>query len=61
MKNTGSPYIRNGSSGKYQRFALTQDGLKTDIKFRENGDGQITIDAIIDGNEFSEVVSKMND
>ena len=61
MKNTGSPYIRNGSSGKYQRFALTQDGLKTDIKFRENSDGQITIDAIIDGNEFSEAVTKMND
>jgi len=58
MKNTGRPYIRNGSGGKYQRFAITQDGLKTDVKFRENGDGQITIDANIDGVQFSEVISK---
>ena len=58
MKNTGSPYIRSGSGGKYQRFALTQDGSKIDIKFREAANGEITIDALIDGDEFSEVVSK---
>ena len=37
MQNTGKPYIRIGSNGNYQRFALTQDGSKVDFKIRKSG------------------------
>ena len=52
MQNTGNPYIRTGSNGNYQRFALTQDGSKVDVKIRIKLDGARNIESIIDGEEF---------
>jgi hypothetical protein len=51
MRNTGKPYLRCGSNGRYLRFALTQDGSKVDIIIRINQDGSQTIESIIDGEE----------
>ncbi len=56
MANTGKPYLRIGSSGNYQRFALTQDGLKVDFKIRRVGGQKTSIEAIIDGKEFTKSV-----
>ena len=56
MANTGKPYLRIGSSGNYQRFALTQDGLKVDFKIRRGGGQKTSIEAIIDGKEFTKSV-----
>ena len=56
MANTGKPYLRIGSSGNYQRFALTQDGLKVDFKIRRGGRQKTSIEAIIDGKEFTKSV-----
>ena len=53
MKNTGKPYLRSGSAGNYLRFAITQSGKKSDFKIRTKSDGSRTIEAIIDGEEFS--------
>ena len=50
---TGRPYIREGSSGKYIRFALTQDGKKVDIRIRKKSPTEISIESIIDGEEYS--------
>ena len=52
MKNTGKPYLREGSGGKYLRFALTQDGSKVDVKIRIKSDGTRNVESIIDGEEF---------
>ena len=52
MQNTGDPYLRIGSNGKYQRFAIKQDGLKVDFKIRELEDKNISIEAIIDNIEY---------
>jgi len=56
MKNTGEPYLRGGSGGKYLRFALTQDGSKVDIKVRIQPDGSRKIESVIDGEEFTTVI-----
>jgi hypothetical protein len=56
MKNTGKPYIRIGSNGNYQRFALTQDGSKVDFKIRKSVNNKTSIEATIDGKEFSKMV-----
>jgi hypothetical protein len=48
---TGDPYFRTGSNGAYKRFALTQDGLKVDLKFRRHGQ-DTHIEAVIDGEKF---------
>ena len=56
MKNTGKPYIRVGSNGNYQRFALTQDGSKVDFKIRKSVNNNTIIEATIDGKEFSKMV-----
>lgn len=53
MKNTGEPYLRGGSGGKYLRFALTQDGSKVDVKVRIQPDGSRKIESVIDGEEFT--------
>ena len=53
MKITVKPYFRVGSNGNYQRFALTQDGSKVDLKIRKSGNNKTSIEAIIDGKEFS--------
>ena len=50
---TGKPYIREGSSGKYVRFALTQNGEKVDLKIRKKSPTEISIESIIDGEEYS--------
>ena len=50
---TGRPYIREGSSGKYIRFALTQNGKKVDIRIRKKSQTEISIESIIDGEEYS--------
>ena len=56
MQNTGNPYIRTGSKGNYQRFALTQDGSKVDIKMRKINNQGISIEAVIDGMEYSSLI-----
>ena len=53
MKNTGKPYLRGGSDGKYLRFALTQAGSKVDVKIRIQSDGTRKIESVIDGEEFN--------
>ena len=53
MKNTGKPYLRGGSGGKYLRFALTQDGSKVDVKIRIQLDGTRKIESVIDEKEFT--------
>ena len=53
---TGEPYFRTGSNGAYKRFALTQDGNKSDFKFRTNSEGTLTIEAVIDGEEFTVII-----
>ena len=58
LGRTGEPYLRVGSDGKYKRFALTQDGIKADFKFRTSAENNLTIEAIIDGEEF--IVEAMN-
>ena len=50
---TGRPYIRTGSSGKYIRFALTQSGKKVDIRIRRKSQTEISLESIIDGEEYS--------
>ena len=50
---TGRPYIREGSSGKYIRFALTQNGKKVDIRIRKKSQTEISIESIIDGEDHS--------
>lgn len=56
MQNTGNPYIKTGSNGNYQRFALTQDDSKIDIKLRNIVNEGISIEAVIDGIEYSKLI-----
>ena len=56
MQNTGDPYIRTGSNGNYERFALTQDGSKVDIKLRNIVNEGVSIEAEIDGTEFFKLI-----
>lgn len=53
--NTGQPYLRYGSNGKYLRFALTQNGKKVDFKFRSTDNQELEISTDIDG--ISEVLN----
>ena len=55
---TGEPYFRTGSDGAYKRFALTQDGNKADFKFRINKEGNTTIEAVIDNEEFTVIIDQ---
>ena len=58
---TGDPYFRTGSNGAYKRFALTQDGNKVDFKFRMNKEGNTTIEAVIDNEEFTVNIDAINE
>lgn len=53
--NTGQPYLRYGSNGKYLRFALTQNGEKVDFKFRTTDSQELEISADIGG--LSEILN----
>ena len=57
---TGKPYFRTGSNGKYLRFALTQDGEKFDIKFREN-ESKINIEIIFGDEAIVHEIDKIDE
>ena len=48
MKNTGVPYLRMGTNGKYLRFSLTQGEKKVDFRWKVDTDGERTLEAEID-------------
>jgi hypothetical protein len=48
MENTGIPYLRIGTSGKYLRFSLVQHKKKIDVRLRTDAAGKTTAEVKID-------------
>ena len=48
MENTGKPYLRIGTSGRYLRFSLVQDKEKVDVRLKTDTEGKRTLEAKID-------------
>ena len=48
MENTGIPYLRIGTAGKYLRFSLVQGKKKVDVRLRTDAAGKSTAEVEID-------------
>ena len=48
MENTGIPYLRIGTNGKYLRFSLVQGKKKIDVRLRTDAAGKSTAEVEVD-------------